>query len=43
LAQATLRGWGPSSPEKKGTTPPNFWPMPIVAKQLDLWMYQDAT
>jgi len=28
--------WGPSYPQKKGThTPPNFWPMSIVAKQLD--------
>jgi len=34
---------GTQLPRKKGTTPPNFWPMPIVAKQLDVWMYQDAT
>ena len=30
---------GPSYPQKKGTfTPPNFWPMSIVAKWLDGWM-----
>jgi len=28
--------WGPSYPQIKGTTtPPNFWPMSIVAKRLD--------
>jgi len=27
--------WGPLSPEKKAETPPNFWPMYIVAKRLD--------
>ena len=28
--------WGPSSPlRKKGTVPPNFWSMSIVAKRLD--------
>jgi len=27
--------WDPVPPEKKGTAPPNFWPMAIVAKRLD--------
>ena len=25
----------PATPRKKGTPPPNFWPMSIVAKRLD--------
>jgi len=25
----------PAPPRKKGTAPPNFWPISIVAKQLD--------
>jgi len=33
--------WGPSSP-KRGTATPNFRPMSVVAKRLDL-MNQDAT
>jgi len=27
--------WGPSFPQKKGTLPPNFWPMSSVADRMD--------
>jgi len=30
--------WGPSSPRKKGTAPPNFWPMSIYCGQTAGWI-----
>jgi len=33
----------PAPPEERAQPPPNFWPMSIVAKQLECWMDQDAT
>ena len=36
LAPVDFAQWGPSYPRKEGTpTPPNCWPMSIVAKRLD--------
>jgi len=33
LGQATLCSMGTQLPQKKGHSPPNFWPMSFVAKR----------